>query len=222
MTERSRSSVRGWNTTPSSRSASPGSRPMSWPKIPMRPAWMPNSRVTSENNVLLPAPVRPSSAVQLADLDRLDHLLRNDIDDRNVVGYAVGHQQIFFIRGKRHVPDPLSDQKVFGDLMAGAIDDRDPVGGTKRDESGLAIFGHADADRLDCLAPHAGNAECDLAGNLAFCRVDDGHRASDLRGHPQLGAVTLEFGEAGPRIDQHVGDDLARRGVNEVRHVGGL
>ena len=64
--ERSRSSVRGWNTTPSSRSASPGARPMSWPKMPMRPAWMPNSRVISENSVLLPAPLRPSRAVKLA------------------------------------------------------------------------------------------------------------------------------------------------------------
>jgi hypothetical protein len=25
-----------------------------------------------------------------------------------------------------------------------------------------------------------------------------------------------------PRIDQHIGDDLARRGVDEVRHVGGF
>jgi hypothetical protein len=46
--------------------ASPGARPMSWPKMLMRPAWMPNSRVISETNVLLPAPLRPSSAVKLA------------------------------------------------------------------------------------------------------------------------------------------------------------
>ena len=32
----------------------------------MRPVWMPNSRVISENSVLLPAPLRPSSAVKLA------------------------------------------------------------------------------------------------------------------------------------------------------------
>jgi hypothetical protein len=58
--------VRGWNTTPSSRSASPGARPMSWPKMLMRPVWMPNKRVTSENNVLFPAPFSPSSAAKLA------------------------------------------------------------------------------------------------------------------------------------------------------------
>ena len=40
--------------------------PMSWPKMPMCPAWMPNSRVISENSVLLPAPFRPSNAVKLA------------------------------------------------------------------------------------------------------------------------------------------------------------
>jgi len=39
---------------------------MSWPKMPMRPDWIPNSRVTSENSVLFPAPLSPSKAVKLA------------------------------------------------------------------------------------------------------------------------------------------------------------
>ena len=89
---------------------------------------------------------------------RLDHLLRGDIDHRNIVRYAVGHQQIFFVRRKCHVPDPLSDQKIFDDRVAGGVDDGDAVGGAERDKRGLAVLGHADADRLDRFAPQAGNA----------------------------------------------------------------
>src|SRR5215475_3569348 len=173
MAERSRSSVRGWNTTPSSRSASLGARLMSWPKMPMRPLWIPNRRVMRENSVLLPAPLRPSSAVKLADLDGLDHLLRGNVDDGNVVGDAVGDQQIFFVRREGHVPDALPDQKIFRHLVAGRIDDGDAVGGTERDESRLAVLGHADADRLDRLAPQTGDLKIDLAGHDMLDRIND-------------------------------------------------
>src|SRR5438552_2244346 len=159
---------------------------------------------------------------QLADLDCLDDLLCRHIDYRDVVGYAVGHQQIFLVRGECHVPDPLADQKIFRHRMGGGIDNRNAVGGAKRNETGLAVLGDADADRLDCLAPQTGNAEVDLAGNGAFDGVDDRYGSADLRRYPYFGVVALELGKAWPRIDQHVGDDLARRGVDEMRHVGGL
>ena len=67
-----------------------------------------------------------------------------------------------------------------------------------------------------------GNGERHLAGDGMLDRVDDRHRAADLGGDPELRAVVLELGKARPRIDQHVGDHLARRGVDEMRHVGGL
>src|SRR5215472_6975349 len=48
------------------RSASPGSRATSWPKMRIDPRWVANSRVTSEKSVLLPAPLSPSRTVKLA------------------------------------------------------------------------------------------------------------------------------------------------------------
>jgi len=36
------------------------------------------------------------------------------------------------------------------------------------------------------------------------------------------GTVGLEFRQAWTRIDQHIRDDLARRGIDEMRHVGRL
>src|SRR5262249_12424392 len=42
---------------------------------------------------------------KLADLDRLDDLEICDVDDGDVVRYAVGREKIFFVRGKRHMPD---------------------------------------------------------------------------------------------------------------------
>ena len=61
---------------------------------------------------------------QLPDLDSLDHFLRSDIDDRNVVGKAVGRQEVFLVRRERHVPDPLADEQVSCRLVSGGIDDR--------------------------------------------------------------------------------------------------
>ncbi|MGY4326546.1 hypothetical protein ACVWWG_000960 [Bradyrhizobium sp. LB7.2] len=67
-----------------------------------------------------------------------------------------------------------------------------------------------------------GISKLTLPRHLVLSGVDDRHGAADLRGHPQFGSVVLEFGKARPRVDQNVGDDLARRGVDEMRHVGRL
>src|SRR5215831_17125066 len=49
---------------------------------------------------------------KLADLDRLDDLEICDVDDGDVVRHAIGRQKIFFVRGKRHVPDALAHEKI--------------------------------------------------------------------------------------------------------------
>ena len=67
-----------------------------------------------------------------------------------------------------------------------------------------------------------GNVECNLLRHLPLDRVDHRNGAADLRRYPHFGIVTLELGEARARIDQNVGDDLARLGVDEMRHVGRL
>ena len=76
----------------------------------------------------------------------------SDIDHGDVVGDAVGDQQIFLVRRERQVPDPLPNQKIFGHGMACGIDHRDVVGRTERDKGGLVVHGHGDPDRLDGLA----------------------------------------------------------------------
>src|SRR5689334_11062770 len=106
--------------------------------------------------------------------------------------------------------------------MRDAVDHRHAVGGPERDKDGLAILRHVDADGLDRLAAQAGDREGDLLRHGVLDRIDDADRAADFRRYPQLGPVVLERRKARPRIHQHVGDDLARRGVDEVRHVGGL
>ena len=50
-------------------------------------------------------------------------------------------------------------------------------------------------------------------------RIDHADGAADLRRHPELRAVLLELGKARTGIDEHVGDDLARARVDEMRHV---
>src|SRR6185437_5706620 len=159
---------------------------------------------------------------QFADLNRLDDLLRRDVDYRDVVGDAVGHQQIFFIRRECHVPDPLADQQIFGHGPACGIDDRYAIGRPQRDKGGLVVPGDADADRLDRFAAQSRNVERDLADHRVFDGVDDRNGAADLRRYPEFGAVMLELGKARPRIHQHVGNDLARGGIDEMRHVGGF
>src|SRR5262245_65420533 len=86
---------------------------------------------------------------KLADLDRLDDLEICHVDDGDVVRYAVGREKIFFVRGKRHVPDALAHEKILLDLVRRAVDYGNAIGGAERHESGLAVPGDADPDRLD-------------------------------------------------------------------------
>ena len=58
-----------------------------------------------------------------------------------------GRQEIFFVRGKRHVPDALAHEKIFLDLMRRTVDHRDAIGRTERHKSCLAVPGDADPDR---------------------------------------------------------------------------
>src|SRR5262249_34450990 len=157
---------------------------------------------------------------QFADLDGLNHLQAGNVDDRNIVRYAVGGEEILLVRRERHVPHPLPDQEIFRYLVRGGVDHGNAIGGTERDEGGLAIAGDADADRLDCLLAQAGDIERDLLFHLVLGWVDHADGGADLGRYPDLGTVALELGEARARIDQHVGDDPARLRVDEMRHVG--
>src|SRR6266702_7124529 len=245
---------------------------------PRRTAW---SRVTSENNVLFPAPLSPSSTLnvagwsanvtsssawrepyqwlrpsiasaasadfmscifargpsrpepkslrrngdapgQLADLNRLDHLQGRDVDHRDVVGHAVRGEQIFLVGRERHVPDPLSDQQIFLHVVRGAVDDGHAIGRTERDETGPAVPGDADADRLNRFLAQARNLEADLLRYLMLRRIDHAQGSADLGGDPQFRPVALELCEARTRIDQNIGHDRARLGIDEMRHVGGF
>ena len=53
-------------------------------------------------------------------------------------------------------------------------------------------------------------------------RIDHADRAAKLGRDPDLGSVVPEHGTTRPRIDQHACHHLARRVVEEMRHVGGL
>src|SRR5258708_28472204 len=99
---------------------------------------------------------------QRADLDGLYDLEGGDVDDRNVVRYAVGGQEILLVGRERHVPDALADQKVFSNVVGYGVDHRDAIGRTERDEGGLAVTGNADSDRLDRFLAQARH----LAGDL--------------------------------------------------------
>jgi hypothetical protein len=78
----------------------------------------------------------------------------------------------------------LADQKIFCHGMTDGVDDGDAVGGAQRNEGRLAVFGDADADRLNGFAPQARNVEADLAGNGALDGIDDLHGAADLGRYP--------------------------------------
>src|SRR4051795_2371209 len=103
---------------------------------------------------------------QLADLDRLDHPEARDVDNGYVVGDAICGQEIFLVRGERQVPDALADEKILLNLMGDRVDHGNAVGRPKCDESGLAVPGDTDSDRLDRLLAQAGNVECDLLAHL--------------------------------------------------------
>src|SRR5262249_3434731 len=138
---------------------------------------------------------------KLADLDRLDDLEICHVDDRDIVRHAVGRQKIFFVRGKRHVPDALAHEKIFLNLMRRGVDDGDAIGRAKCDESRLAVAGDADSDRLDGLLPQPWYFEADLLLHPVFRRVDDAYRSTDFGRDPGVGGVALELRETGPCID---------------------
>src|SRR5215813_11192171 len=159
---------------------------------------------------------------KLADLDRLGDLEICHVDDGDVVRHTVGRQKIFFVRGKRHVPHALADEKIFLNLMCCTVDHGDAIGRTECHESCLAVSGEADSDRLDGFFPQPRYIEADLLLHLVLGRVDDAYRSTDFGRNPDLGAVALELREPWPCVDQHVGDDPARLGVDEMRHIGCL
>src|SRR5262245_59374714 len=159
---------------------------------------------------------------KLADLDRLRDLEICYVDDGDVVRHAVGRHKIFLVRGKRHVPDALTHEKIFLNLVCRTVNHGDAVGRTKRHKPCLAIPGDADSNRLDGFLPQPWYIEGDLLLHLVFHRVDDAYRSTDFGRNPDLGGVALELREPGPCIDQHVGDDPARLGVDEMRHIGRL
>src|SRR5215831_9014589 len=117
---------------------------------------------------------------KLANLNRLDDPEICDVDDGDVVRYAVGRQKIFFVGGKRHVPHALAHEKIFLDLVGRAVDHGDAIGGAERYESGLAVPGDADPDRLDGFLPQPRYIEGDLLLHLVFRGVDDAHGSADF------------------------------------------
>src|SRR5258706_16363362 len=82
---------------------------------------------------------------KLADLDRLGDLEICYADHGDIVRHAVGRQKIFFVRGKRHVPDALAHEKIFLDLMRRGVERTDASGRTECHQSGLAVSGDADS-----------------------------------------------------------------------------
>src|SRR5262245_65375031 len=112
---------------------------------------------------------------KLADLDRLGDLEICYVDDGDVVRNAVGRQKIFFVRGKRHVPDALAHEKIFLNLMRRGVDHSDAIGRTECHESCLAVLGDADYDRLDGLLPQPRYVEGALRLHSAVHVVRDSH-----------------------------------------------
>src|SRR5258708_15238703 len=110
---------------------------------------------------------------KFADLDRLDDLEICDVDDGDVVRYAVGREKIFFVRGKRHAPDALAHEKIFLDLVRRSIDHGNAIGRTERYESRPAVPGGADPDRLNGPLAQPRDLEVDLLLHLRLPVVDD-------------------------------------------------
>ena len=65
-------------------------------------------------------------------------------------------------------------------------------------------------------------SKLDLLLDLLGLGVDHRDGSADLGADPDLGVVGGELRDARARVDEHVGDDLERLGVDEVRHVGRL
>src|SRR5258705_5064112 len=123
---------------------------------------------------------------QFADLDGLDDLEVGDVDDRNVVRYAVGGQEILLVGRERHVPDALSDQKVFSNVVGYGVDHRDAIGWTERHEGGLAVTGNADPDRLDGFLPQPRYLEGDLLHHLVPAWIYHAYGSADFGRDPEL------------------------------------
>src|SRR5262249_41681429 len=117
---------------------------------------------------------------KLADLDRLDDPKICEVDDGDVVRHAIGGEKIFFVRRKRHVPDALAHEKIFLDLVRRAVDHGDAIGWAERYESGFAVPGDADPDRLNGFLPQPRNIEGDLLLHLVFHGVDDAHGSANF------------------------------------------
>src|SRR5262245_10484953 len=117
---------------------------------------------------------------KFADLDRLDGSEICNVDDGNVVRYAVGRQKMFFVRGERHVPDALAHEKIFLNFMCRSVDHGDAIGRTERHKRCLAVPGDADSDRLDGLLPQPRNIEGDLLLDLVRHGVDDAHGSTNF------------------------------------------
>src|SRR5947208_548416 len=118
---------------------------------------------------------------KLADLDGLNNPEICNVDDGDIVRYAIGRHKIFFVRGKRHVPDALAHKKIFLNLICCTVDHGDAVGRTKRHEPCLAIPGDADSNRLDGFLPQSRNIEGDPLLHLVLYGVDDTHCSTDFR-----------------------------------------
>ena len=86
-----------------------------------------------------------------ADRHGADRPEAGDVDHRDVVGDAVGRQQVLLVGREGHLPDALADEQVLLDLKGLLVDHGDAVGRPQRHEGGLAIGREADADRLDRL-----------------------------------------------------------------------
>src|SRR5215471_17572902 len=117
---------------------------------------------------------------KLAHLDRLDDLEICNVDDGDVVRYAVGREKIFFVRGKRHMPDALAHEEIFLDLVRRTVDHGNAVGRTERHETCLAVPGNADPDRPNGLLAQPRNIEGNLLLHLVFRGIDDAHGAADF------------------------------------------
>jgi SAM domain (Sterile alpha motif) len=88
---------------------------------------------------------------QLTNLDGIDGGKPGNIDDRNVVGQAVGRQKILFVGREGHMPYALADQKIFYDLVGLGVDHGDVVGWSERlDKLGMSEYAQRFAEnRID-------------------------------------------------------------------------
>ena len=117
---------------------------------------------------------------QFANLDRLDHLQAGHVYHRDIVRKAIGRQKVLLVGRERHVPNTLTHEEIFLDLMRSGIDHGYSVGWSQRDKAGLPVLGDVDAHRLNCFAAQPRNSEVDLFGDLVPDRVNDAYRAANL------------------------------------------